>query len=117
MSAAAVSALAAVAALALAMVYAMVQWATAVLQAPPPADGEPLLSTALARPAARRWGAVYLALWIALAGAFLALFAALGERRLGGRLALLVAIAAGWIGFSALLVAFASALARAAARG
>jgi hypothetical protein len=116
MSAAAVAAFAAVAGLALAMVYAMVQWCAALLQAPLPPEGEPLLPSALRQPAVWRWGAIYAAVWIALIGAFLALFRAAGDRQPGRRLALLLAIAAGWSGLSLLFVWFGRGLARAGER-
>jgi len=111
-SAADLAAFFAVAACALAMVYAMVQWGSALLQAPLPPEGGSLLRAVLEDRAARRWGAIYAALWIALLGAFLALFAALGDRQPLRRLAFLLPVAAGWIGLSLAFVWLARALAR-----
>lgn len=101
-----------IAVLALAMVYAMVQWSLRLLQAPLPRAGEPLIDWTLGGREARRWGTAYAILWLALVGAFLALFAALGDDRPVSALAFLLAVAAGWIGLNVLFVWFGRALAR-----
>jgi hypothetical protein len=61
-------------------------------------------------------GAFYLLLWAAIVAAFLHLFALLGEPASGRNLALLLLVPAAWLGFNAVWIAFARAIARANAR-
>ena len=112
MSPEAVALISAVAVLALAMVYAMVQWSLGLLNAPLPDDGEPLLHLGLGGPRTRRWGVVYGLLWGALVVAFHLLLGTLGDERPGRRLALLLAIATSWIGCNLVFVWFGRALRR-----
>lgn len=112
MSPEAVALIATVAVLALAMVYAMVQWSIGLLQARLPADGEPLLHRGLGGPRTQRWGVAYGLLWGALVVAFHLLLGTLGDERPGRRLALLLAIATSWIGCNLGFVWFGRALRR-----
>jgi hypothetical protein len=102
--------LATIAVLALAMVGAMVQFTTALLavdlhRRPPPAPH--------GVSPARFWGVLYAALWISLLAGFFHLFALLGgDGRRTRNVGFLVLFALGWLGFNALFIAFARALAR-----
>jgi hypothetical protein len=111
-TAAMIAGVAAVAVLALAMVYAMVQWSIGLLQARLPAEGEPLLHRGLGGATTRRWGIIYGLLWIALIGAFYLLLGTLGDERPGRRLALLLGIATSWIGCNLVFVWYGRALRR-----
>jgi hypothetical protein len=93
----------AIAALALLMVFAMVRWSEAML-APPrvreagsiePGGGPVVL-----------WGLLYLLTWGALIGAFLWFLRRLGSRETTRDVLLLLAVAAGWLAFNRLLIAF-----------
>jgi hypothetical protein len=94
------------------MVFAMVQWSLRLLRAPLPPEGEPLLRRGLGGLEARRWGTAYALLWLAMLGAFYALFEALDDRHPGERAAALLAIAAAWIALNLLFVWFGRALVR-----
>jgi hypothetical protein len=111
-AAAMIAGVAAVAVLALAMVYAMVQWSIGLLQARLPGEGEPLLHLGLGGPRTRRWGVAYGLLWGALVVAFHFLLGTLGDERPGRRLELLLGIAASWIGCNLVFVCFGRALRR-----
>lgn len=91
---------------ALAMVFAMVQWSTALLEAEPPATS-------------RRkwlWGAVYAGLWAVLVALFLRLFLLLEGRLRPGAVGVLALAVAGWWAFNGLFIWFGRALQRAQAR-
>ncbi|MBI2469355.1 MAG: hypothetical protein HYV62_16305 [Candidatus Rokubacteria bacterium] len=92
---------------ALAMVYAMVQWSTAMLGAEPPTTSR---RTWL-------WGAVYVGLWVVLVALFLRLFllADGGLRR--GAVGWLALFVGGWGALHGLILWFGRALQRAQVRG
>jgi hypothetical protein len=90
----------AVVVLALGMVFVMVQWGRALLERPPRPE------------AVRSWWIAYLAVWALLIAAFLWFLRRAGSTTPGRDLLLMLLVAAGWLGFSYALVAFARALER-----
>ncbi|MFL6237047.1 MAG: hypothetical protein ACJ76N_28210, partial [Thermoanaerobaculia bacterium] len=90
----------AIVALALGMVFVMVRWGRAMLERPPRPE------------AVRGWWIAYLGVWALLVGAFLWFLRRAGSTTPGRDLLLMLLVAAGWLGFSYALVAFARALQR-----
>jgi hypothetical protein len=90
----------AVVVLALGMVFVMVQWGRALLERPPRPE------------AVRSWWIAYLAVWALLVAAFLWFLRRASSTTPGHDLLLMLLVAAGWLGFSYALVAFARALER-----
>jgi hypothetical protein len=107
------AALAAVAVLALLMVAAMVRFSRAAIgwRRPESGAGDPLGPRPLSP--LDRWGLIYALAWLALIGAFLVLFAVIGDGFGARNLALLGAVVAGYLAVNAVLILFARALVRA----
>jgi hypothetical protein len=100
----------AIVALALLLVYVMVQWSRAMVSLPAlrlPAAGDPRRTPAV------RWTLAYAAVLGALAGAYLVLFRHLGSGSLRRNLLLLLLVVGSWLAVNLLLVLFIRALARA----
>lgn len=99
-------------ALALAMVYVMVQWSRAMIASGSSREGFPPAQAEGWSPA-WRWGFAYAAVWALLIAAYLRLFDRLGEPRNPRNFALLLLVAASWFGVNWLLILFIRALQRA----
>jgi hypothetical protein len=98
------------------MVVAMVRFSQVALAVPSRRrDDAPPLAPGRRSPLALP-GALYLASWAALIAAFLHLFAVLGDRHAARNLALMLLVAAGWLAFNGVLIAFGRAVERVAER-